>query len=159
MMTTKKELTTKIAGIDIALSKAKISELYIFKMTKDLKVCFKFGKALNVESRLKAVKKDLIDWEIEPLWKSTSIYMSWLEVQTSEYEKLIHDELRGAYPKYADKYSDRPRGYTEMYDFGKSHDWEIVKFVETTLAEIIGNPNARNLEDIRNLKGRIYAKG
>ena len=85
--------------------------------------------------------------------------MSWLEVQTSEYEKLIHNELRGAYPKYADTYEDRPRGYTEMYYFGKDHDWEIVKFVETTLAEIIGNPNAKNLEDIRNLKGRIYAKG
>lgn len=159
MMTTKKELITKIGGLDIPSNKLKISQLYIFKMSKDLKVCFKFGKALNIESRLKAIKKDLIDWEIEPLWKSTSIYMSWLEVQTSEYEKLVHSELRNAFEMYANKYDDRPRGYTEMYDFGKSHDWEIVKFVETTLAEIIGNPNAKNLEDIRNLKGRIYAKG
>ena len=102
-MTTRKELITKIGGLDIPSNKLKISQLYIFKMSKDLKVCFKFGKALNIESRLKAIKKDLIDWEIEPLWKSTSIYMSWLEVQTSEYEKLVHSELRNAFEMYANK--------------------------------------------------------
>jgi len=153
MTITKKELTTKIAGIDIALSKAKLSELYIFKMTKDTKISFKFGKALNVESRLKAVQKDLVDWEVIQLWKSSSSYMSWIEIQTSEYEKLLHHVLKMKFTKYADKYSDRPRGYTEMYDFGKFTDWDIVNFIEECLQELIQNPKARNLEDIRNLKG------
>ena len=90
MTKTKKELITKIAGLDIPSNRLKISQLYIFKMTKDLKVCFKFGKALNVESRLKAVQKDLVDWEVIQLWKSSSSYMSWIEIQTSEYEKLLH---------------------------------------------------------------------
>ena len=153
MTITRKELTTKIAGIDIVLSKAKLSELYIFKMTKDTKISFKFGKALNVESRLKAVQKDLVDWEVIQLWKSSSSYMSWIEIQTSEYEKLLHHVLKMKFTKYADKYSDRPRGYTEMYDFGKFTDWEVVEFIQECLQELIQNPKARNLEDIRNLKG------
>ena len=153
MTITKKELTTKIAGIDIALSKAKLSELYIFKMTKDTKISFKFGKALNVESRLKGVQKDLVDWEVIQLWKSSTSYMSWIEIQTSEYEKLLHHVLKMKFTKYADKYSDKPRGYTEMYDFGKFTDWEVVEFIQECLQELIQNPKARNLEDIRNLKG------
>jgi len=153
MTITRKELTTKIAGIDIVLSKAKLSELYIFKMTKDTKISFKFGKALNVESRLKAVQKDLVDWEVIQLWKSSSSYMSWIEIQTSEYEKLLHHVLKMKFTKYADKYSDKPRGYTEMYDFGKFTDWQVVEFIQECLQELIQNPKARNLEDIRNLKG------
>ena len=152
-MTTRKELITKIGGLDIPSNRLKISQLYIFKMTKDLKVCFKFGKALNVESRLKAVQKDLVDWEVIQLWKSSSSYMSWIEIQTSEYEKLLHHVLKMKFTKYADKYSDRPRGYTEMYDFGKFTDWEVVEFIQECLQELIQNPKARNLEDIRNLKG------
>jgi len=153
MTITRKELTTKIAGIDIALSKAKLSELYIFKMTKDTRICFKFGKALNVESRLKGVQKDLVDWEVIQLWKSSTSYMSWIEIQTSEYEKLLHHVLKMKFTKYADKYSDKPRGYTEMYDFGKFTDWQVVEFIQECLQELIQNPKARNLEDIRNLKG------
>ena len=157
MTITRKELTTKIAGIDIVLSKAKLSELYIFKMTKDTKISFKFGKALNVESRLKAVQKDLVDWEVIQLWKSSSSYMSWIEIQTSEYEKLLHHVLKMKFTKYADKYSDRPRGYTEMYDFGKFNEWDILAFIEQCLQELIQNPKARNLEDIRNLRGNANA--
>ena len=153
MTITRKELTTKIAGIDIVLSKAKLSELYIFKMTKDTKISFKFGKALNVESRLKGVQKDLVDWEVIQLWKSSTSYMSWIEIQTSEYEKLLHHVLKMKFTKYADKYSDKPRGYTEMYDFGKFTDWQVVEFIQECLQELIQNPKARNLEDIRNLKG------
>jgi len=157
MTITKKELTTKIAGIDIALSKAKLSELYIFKMTKDTKISFKFGKALNVESRLKGVQKDLVDWEVIQLWKSSTSYMSWIEIQTSEYEKLLHHVLKMKFTKYADKYSDKPRGYTEMYDFGKFTDWQVVDFIQECLQELIQNPKARNLEDIRNLRGNANA--
>ena len=122
-------------------------------MTKDTRICFKFGKALNVESRLKAVQKDLVDWEVIQLWKSSSSYMSWIEIQTSEYEKLLHHVLKMKFTRYADKYSDKPRGYTEMYDFGKFTDWQVVEFIQECLQELIQNPKARNLEDIRNLKG------
>ena len=79
--------------------------------------------------------------------------MSWIEIQTSEYEKLLHHVLKMKFTKYADKYSDRPRGYTEMYDFGKFTDWQVVDFIQECLQELIQNPKARNLEDIRNLKG------
>ena len=122
-------------------------------MTKDTRICFKFGKALNVESRLKGVQKDLVDWEVIQLWKSSTSYMSWIEIQTSEYEKLLHHVLKMKFTKYADKYSDKPRGYTEMYDFGKFTDWQVVEFIQECLQELIQNPKARNLEDIRNLKG------
>ena len=157
MTITRKELITKIGGLDIPSSKLKISELYIFKMTKDTRIAFKFGKALDVESRLKAVKKDLVEWEVISLWKSSLSYMSWLEPQTSEYEKLIHHVLKMKFTKYADKYSDRPRGYTEMYDFGKFTEWQVVDFIQECLQQLIQNPKARNLEDIRNLRGNTNA--
>jgi|TARA_B100000900_G_scaffold410638_1_gene428802 hypothetical protein len=157
MTTTKKELITKIGGLDIPSSKLKISELYIFKLSKSTKIAFKFGKALDVESRLKAVKKDLVDWEVIQIWKSSLSYMSWLEPLTSEYEKLIHHGLKMKFTKYADKYSDRPRGYTEMYDFGKFTEWDTRDFIEQCLQELIQNPKARNLEDIRNLRGNANA--
>ena len=61
------------------------------------------------------------------------------------------------FTKYADKYSDRPRGYTEMYDFGKFTEWDTRDFIEQCLQELIQNPKARNLEDIRNLRGNANA--
>ena len=59
-MTTKKKLLIKrIAGFDIESKKLKLSRLYIMKLTRDDRVIFKFGKAMNIENRFKAIQKDL----------------------------------------------------------------------------------------------------
>ena len=158
MTTKKKLLIKKIAGFDIESKKLKLSRLYIMKLTRDDRVIFKFGKAMNIETRLKAIQKDLTDWDIQLLWNSQNKGLMWLDVFTTEMEKLVHSELKGSFESYSKRYDDEPRGFTEMYDYNIHTDSEIIKFIETTIKSILGKPKLNSLEDLQNMRGNIYAE-
>ena len=153
----KQELIKKIAGYEIPASKLKLSRLYIVKLEKEEKKIFKFGKAMNVESRVKDIQKDLTEWKVDLLWNSQAKGLMWLDAFTMEMEKLIHFELRGAFEMYANKYDDRPRGFSEMYDYNVHTDKEIVKWIESTIIAILSKKQLKSLADLPTLRGKLYA--
>lgn len=135
----KQELTKRIAGQDILLSKLKYSILYLLsiertnKRGKVVEKYVKWGRTTNPVSRYKQHAKHYIGFKIGYIYLSSDYGNRWIDTECAMFEKNIRTELGLAYESYSDVKADKIHGYTEMFNAENTSYAQFIGFVETAI--------------------------
>lgn len=150
----KQELTKRIAGQDILLSKLKYSILYLLsierknKQGKIVERYVKWGRTTNPISRYKQHAKHYIGFDIGYIYLSSDYGHRWIDTECSMFEKNIRTELAMEWEKYSDVKTDKIHGYTEMFIAEDRGSYaQFIGFVETAIDRWKNVP-CRNLLDL-----------